>query len=342
MFARSSIRGPSGQSPSHGSSSAERDAVGVLADDELLRGAAQARLLALGLGVRGRPRSRRRTPSVRLEPLPRAGSGKSSANGRTAKPSVPQRVDDALLGLVELRALAAAKRRRLARFAPTRSWSLYVATTPAPLDPGADGVGARGELHLSGSWRCMRRPSTDRLRARRRDLRVPRPGRMALRTKPRAALVHARTLGRRAGALAGTEVTRARLAPRRRRPRPLPRVRAAAVGRRQPVPARARARSSSGAGSSSSGTASRGGTPACLFNSFNFDFRRLRRFAREGVRMVHRVDGPIGVYRGFDDGTDAADLRAQRATLADATVVPVAVQPRRAPRARARARASRS
>jgi hypothetical protein len=48
-----------------------------------------------------------------------------------------------------------------------------------------------------------------------------------------------------------------------------------------------------------------GGTAACLFNSFNFDFRRLRRFARPGVRMVHRVDGPIGVYRGFDDGTDA-------------------------------------
>src|SRR4051812_48341327 len=47
-----------------------------------------------------------------------------------------------------------------------------------------------------------------------------------------------------------------------------------------------------------------GATPACLFNSFNFDFGRLRRFARSGVRMVHRVDGPIGVYRGFDDGTD--------------------------------------
>src|SRR6266702_2709892 len=47
-----------------------------------------------------------------------------------------------------------------------------------------------------------------------------------------------------------------------------------------------------------------GGTPACLFNSFNFDFDRLRRFARGGVRMVHRVDGPVGVYRGFDDGTD--------------------------------------
>lgn len=62
-----------------------------------------------------------------------------------------------------------------------------------------------------------------------------------------------------------------------------------------------------------------GGTRACLFNSFNFDFRRLRRFSREGVRMVHRVDGPIGAYRGFDDGTDAAIVRINR-ELADATV----------------------
>jgi len=46
------------------------------------------------------------------------------------------------------------------------------------------------------------------------------------------------------------------------------------------------------------------GTPACVFNSFNFDFGRLQRFARTGCTMVHRVDGPIGVYRGFDDGTD--------------------------------------
>jgi glycosyltransferase involved in cell wall biosynthesis len=61
------------------------------------------------------------------------------------------------------------------------------------------------------------------------------------------------------------------------------------------------------------------GTPACLFNSFNFDFARLRRFAGRGARMVHRVDGPIGVYRGFDDGTDAR-IAAINAELADATV----------------------
>src|SRR5438105_6425653 len=63
-----------------------------------------------------------------------------------------------------------------------------------------------------------------------------------------------------------------------------------------------------------------GGTPSCLYNSFNFDFRRLRRFARDEVRMVHRVDGPIGVYRGFDDGTDREIVRINR-ELADATIV---------------------
>jgi glycosyltransferase involved in cell wall biosynthesis len=61
-------------------------------------------------------------------------------------------------------------------------------------------------------------------------------------------------------------------------------------------------------------------TPVCLFNSFNFDFRRLRRFARPGCRMVHRVDGPIGIYRGFDDGTDrrVAEINGE---LAQATIV---------------------
>lgn len=62
-----------------------------------------------------------------------------------------------------------------------------------------------------------------------------------------------------------------------------------------------------------------GETPVCLFNSFNFDDRRLRRFARAGCRMVHRVDGPIGVYRGFDDGTDRHIAELNRA-YADATV----------------------
>jgi glycosyltransferase involved in cell wall biosynthesis len=63
-----------------------------------------------------------------------------------------------------------------------------------------------------------------------------------------------------------------------------------------------------------------GGTPALLYNSFNFDFRRLKRFAREGVRMVHRVDGPIRAYRGFDDGTDSRIVKINQ-ELAVATIV---------------------
>jgi glycosyltransferase involved in cell wall biosynthesis len=61
------------------------------------------------------------------------------------------------------------------------------------------------------------------------------------------------------------------------------------------------------------------GTQACLYNSFNFDFRRLRRQGRKGVRMVHRVDGPVGVYRGFDDGTDARIATINE--LADVTIL---------------------
>ena len=63
-----------------------------------------------------------------------------------------------------------------------------------------------------------------------------------------------------------------------------------------------------------------GRTRACLFNSFNFDFARVRRFARRDCRLVHRVDGPIGAYRGFDDGTDAR-IGAINAELAAATVL---------------------
>ena len=63
-----------------------------------------------------------------------------------------------------------------------------------------------------------------------------------------------------------------------------------------------------------------GGTAACLFNSFNFDFARLRRFARDDCRLVHRVDGPIGAYRGFDDGTDRRIAEINR-EVAHATIL---------------------
>jgi glycosyltransferase involved in cell wall biosynthesis len=62
-----------------------------------------------------------------------------------------------------------------------------------------------------------------------------------------------------------------------------------------------------------------GQTPACLYNSFNFDFARLREFVRDDVRMVHRVDGPVGVYRGFDDGTDRRIAEINE--LADVTIL---------------------
>lgn len=45
-------------------------------------------------------------------------------------------------------------------------------------------------------------------------------------------------------------------------------------------------------------------TRACLFNSFNFDERRLWLTRRNSVLYVHRVDGPVDVYRGRNDGVD--------------------------------------
>lgn len=47
-----------------------------------------------------------------------------------------------------------------------------------------------------------------------------------------------------------------------------------------------------------------GTTRACLLNSFNFDADCFRFLRREGCRTIHRVDGPLAVYRGMDDGTD--------------------------------------
>lgn len=60
-------------------------------------------------------------------------------------------------------------------------------------------------------------------------------------------------------------------------------------------------------------------TQASLFNSFNFDFNELRRQRRSSCRMVHRVDGPVGAYRGEDDGIDRRILAINR-ELADVTV----------------------
>jgi glycosyltransferase involved in cell wall biosynthesis len=53
-------------------------------------------------------------------------------------------------------------------------------------------------------------------------------------------------------------------------------------------------------------------TKACLVNKRDFDLERLRRFSRDDLRIVHRVDGPVVAYRGFDDGTDALTTAVNR------------------------------
>ncbi|MDP6225519.1 MAG: glycosyltransferase family 4 protein [Anaerolineales bacterium] len=59
---------------------------------------------------------------------------------------------------------------------------------------------------------------------------------------------------------------------------------------------------------------------ACLFNSFNFDFRSLRRAGKSGsARMVHRVDGPVDRYRGDTRGVDRRIWEINR-EVADATI----------------------
>jgi glycosyltransferase involved in cell wall biosynthesis len=60
-------------------------------------------------------------------------------------------------------------------------------------------------------------------------------------------------------------------------------------------------------------------TRACLYNSYNFDFARLRFLRRNNCLMVHRVDGPLTVYRGREDGSDQR-IWAINQELADVTV----------------------
>ena len=60
-------------------------------------------------------------------------------------------------------------------------------------------------------------------------------------------------------------------------------------------------------------------TRACLLNAFAFDDVRLGRMLHPGCRVVHRVDGPVALYRGFDDGADDRIVRLNE-ELAAATV----------------------
>lgn len=62
-----------------------------------------------------------------------------------------------------------------------------------------------------------------------------------------------------------------------------------------------------------------GRTRACLFNSFNFDVRRIAGLDPAKIRRVHRVDGPVGTYRSTDH---AVDRKISETNLrhADATI----------------------
>lgn len=60
-------------------------------------------------------------------------------------------------------------------------------------------------------------------------------------------------------------------------------------------------------------------TRACLLNSFNFREKRLSIMRRNSILYVHRVDGPIDVYRGRDDGVDK-NIHAVNLKVADKTI----------------------
>ncbi len=62
-------------------------------------------------------------------------------------------------------------------------------------------------------------------------------------------------------------------------------------------------------------------TICCLFNSFNFEFDNLREIKKKypKVRMIHRVDGPIGTYRGEGEDIDKKIYEINH-EIADATI----------------------
>ncbi len=61
-------------------------------------------------------------------------------------------------------------------------------------------------------------------------------------------------------------------------------------------------------------------TKVAMFNSFNFDANKLLKLSKKfNTRMVHRLAGPIGVYRGTDIEIDRETERMNH-ELADATI----------------------
>lgn len=60
-------------------------------------------------------------------------------------------------------------------------------------------------------------------------------------------------------------------------------------------------------------------TRACILNAFSFDVAAIRAMRHDRCRIVHRVDGPVDLYRGRDEGVDRYVLEVNR-ELADVTV----------------------
>jgi glycosyltransferase involved in cell wall biosynthesis len=60
-------------------------------------------------------------------------------------------------------------------------------------------------------------------------------------------------------------------------------------------------------------------TRGAILNAFLVDERLLRDLLHPGCRVLHRVDGPVALYRGFDDGADER-IETINAEFADATV----------------------
>ncbi len=61
-------------------------------------------------------------------------------------------------------------------------------------------------------------------------------------------------------------------------------------------------------------------TKAVLFNSYNFDFNKLQKInKRFSPKMIHRIAGPMGTYRGVDNGVDMKIWEINK-NLADATI----------------------
>src|SRR3989344_1494559 len=62
-------------------------------------------------------------------------------------------------------------------------------------------------------------------------------------------------------------------------------------------------------------------TQACLLNSYLFNPALIKKIKQDNpkINIVHRVDGPVGIYRGTDLSADK-NIHAMNLRFADATI----------------------